>query len=231
MHKATAVQAKDDYKIRVEFDDGKVVLFDVKPLFSLIPAFRELQTEPELFGAVNIEQDGEVISWNSNLNLDAKTVWAKGTLLEFTKKPDVNHLLAYRLQLSRFFAGMTQKELAEKTGIYQADISKLERGLGNPSINTLERIAEGLDMELFIDFRYPADKKEDKTEKGEKQMGRLAARKNYGVMIKPGMTNAFIQHMMENKKPDDYWEECAKSRDISDEAMEHMMKLIRGEDE
>ena len=34
---------------------------------------------------------------------------------------------------------MTQKELVEKTGIYQADISKLERVMGNPSLSTLKR--------------------------------------------------------------------------------------------
>ena len=47
---------------------------------------------------------------------------------------------------------MTQKELAEKTGIYQADISKLERGIGNPSVSTLKRLADGLGLDLQIDF-------------------------------------------------------------------------------
>ena len=48
--------------------------------------------------------------------------------------------------------GITQKELAIITGIHQAEISKIERGIGNPSIRTLERIAKGLGLklELFI---------------------------------------------------------------------------------
>ena len=37
--------------------------------------------------------------------------------------------------------GLTQKELSEKTGITQGDISKLENGNANPSIKTLKRIA------------------------------------------------------------------------------------------
>ena len=45
---------------------------------------------------------------------------------------------------------MTQKDLAEKTGIYQADRSKIERGIGNPSLLTLKRLADGLDMELEL---------------------------------------------------------------------------------
>ena len=47
---------------------------------------------------------------------------------------------------------MTQSELAQKTGIYQADISKLERGIGNPSIGTLNRLVEGMDMVLKIEI-------------------------------------------------------------------------------
>ena len=48
--------------------------------------------------------------------------------------------------------GMTQKELAEVTGISQADISRLERGTGNPSIKTLQRVASALQMALKIEF-------------------------------------------------------------------------------
>ena len=40
-------------------------------------------------------------------------------------------------------ANMTQKELAEKTGSAQADISRIENGNGNPSIRTLQRLANG----------------------------------------------------------------------------------------
>ena len=47
---------------------------------------------------------------------------------------------------------MTQKELAEKTGINQADISKLENGTRNPSLKLLKRLADGMDMELKISF-------------------------------------------------------------------------------
>lgn len=49
-------------------------------------------------------------------------------------------------------SGMTQKQLAEKTGINQADISKLERGNGNPSLRTLRRLAEGMGMRVKIAF-------------------------------------------------------------------------------
>ncbi len=49
-------------------------------------------------------------------------------------------------------SGLTQKELSEKTGIAQGDISRLEKGIGNPSIRTLKRLAEGMGMLLKIEF-------------------------------------------------------------------------------
>ena len=49
-------------------------------------------------------------------------------------------------------AGMTQKELAERTGIAQGDISKLETGRANPSLKTLQRLAEGMGMRLKLEF-------------------------------------------------------------------------------
>ena len=53
---------------------------------------------------------------------------------------------------ARTSQNLTQKELAERTGINQADISKLENGTRNPSINLLKRLAEGMNMALKIEF-------------------------------------------------------------------------------
>lgn len=47
---------------------------------------------------------------------------------------------------------MTQSDLAKVTGINQADISKLENGNRNPSLNMLKKLAEGLGMQLKIEF-------------------------------------------------------------------------------
>lgn len=47
---------------------------------------------------------------------------------------------------------LTQKQLAEMTGIHQADISRLENGTGNPSLRTLKRLADGLGMTLKVEF-------------------------------------------------------------------------------
>lgn len=53
---------------------------------------------------------------------------------------------------ARKASGLTQKQLADRTGITQADISRLESGTGNPSLRTLQRLAAGMGMRIRIDF-------------------------------------------------------------------------------
>ena len=53
---------------------------------------------------------------------------------------------------ARNSVNMTQKELSERTGISQADISKIENGTRNPSLNLLKRLAEGMGMTLKIEY-------------------------------------------------------------------------------
>jgi ribosome-binding protein aMBF1 (putative translation factor) len=48
--------------------------------------------------------------------------------------------------------GMTQKELSERSGIAQGDISKMENGNANPSIKTLQRLAKAMGKSLRIEF-------------------------------------------------------------------------------
>ena len=55
----------------------------------------------------------------------------------------------------------TQAQLAQATGIHQANISKLENGSGNPSLRTLKRLAAGMGMKLKLEF-VPLDAQETK---------------------------------------------------------------------
>lgn len=47
---------------------------------------------------------------------------------------------------------LTQKQLAEITGIDQSDISKIENGNANPALSTLKRLADGMDMILKLEL-------------------------------------------------------------------------------
>lgn len=48
--------------------------------------------------------------------------------------------------------GMTQKQLSEKSGVSQANISKIENGSYRLSILTLKKIADGLGKRLVIEL-------------------------------------------------------------------------------
>ena len=47
---------------------------------------------------------------------------------------------------------LTQKDLSERTGITQADISRIENGTRNPSLAMVKRLAEGLGMRLKLEY-------------------------------------------------------------------------------
>ena len=74
---------------------------------------------------------------------------------EFVKEydaiqPEVN--ITRAILDARINAGMTQTELSQKSGISQADISRLEKGTRNPSLSLLKRLAEAMDSTLKIEF-------------------------------------------------------------------------------
>jgi len=53
---------------------------------------------------------------------------------------------------ARKSTGLTQKQLSERAGIAQGDISKLESGSANPSLRTLQRLAGAMNMRLRVEF-------------------------------------------------------------------------------
>jgi len=50
--------------------------------------------------------------------------------------------------LAREEAGLSQRELAKRAGVSQADIARIESGVRQPSIPTLQRILAGAGQEL-----------------------------------------------------------------------------------
>ena len=64
--------------------------------------------------------------------------------------------LASRLELGALLAAarkahdLTQPALSSVTGIQQAEISRIERGLGNPTADTLSRLAAALGQKITL---------------------------------------------------------------------------------
>lgn len=53
---------------------------------------------------------------------------------------------------ARVQQNMTQKDLSAKTGITQADISRIENGTRNPSLSMVKKLAHGLGMQLKLEL-------------------------------------------------------------------------------
>ena len=65
-------------------------------------------------------------------------------------QPEMNVIRA--IIEARTSQNLTQKELSERTGIAQTEISRLENGTRNPSIKLLQRLADGMGMVLNVTF-------------------------------------------------------------------------------
>lgn len=151
-HRIISVKPIDNMMLSVVFQNGIEKTYDISSLYDVFPQFRILEKEKYLFEEVQVDVGGYGISWNDELDIDANSIWEEGTETGVRQEIDVMHLLADSLIRSREMVGLTQKQLSDKVGIYQADISKIERGLANPSVSTLKRLADGLDVELRIEF-------------------------------------------------------------------------------
>lgn len=151
-HKIVSVKPMENSILLVVFQNGIEKKYDMRTLYPVFPQFKVFETDVNLFNHVQVDIGGYGISWNDNLDLDAEDIWEDGIETGNKKEVDIIATLAENLIKARDIAGMTQKQLSESTGIYQADISKIERGLANPSLSTLKRLADGMGLKLRIEF-------------------------------------------------------------------------------
>lgn len=145
-HKAVDLKFNEGTSLDVTFQSGEVKRYDMVSLFGKYPQLealkdRKLFTSGKLMGSYGI-------IWNDDLDIETETIFEDG--IPVGKKNQPCMVVADAVRHARANAGLSQKELAARTGIDQADISKLERGLSNPSILTLERIAKALNAKLSI---------------------------------------------------------------------------------
>ena len=75
------VSALPEYKLSVQFAEGVTKIYDVKPLFQKIPAFKLLESNSN-FGGVYVDVGGYGIIWNDELDLSCDELWDNGTTVE-----------------------------------------------------------------------------------------------------------------------------------------------------
>lgn len=151
-HRIKEVKTLDDCILLVVFRNGVEVKYDLKQLYSRFPQFQILEKDKQLFESVQVDTGGYGVSWNDELDLEAEEIWESGVQTGKVYELNISQLVAENLIKARYSLGITQKELSEKVSMYQADISKIENGNANPSIQTLDRLAKGMGMHVEIKF-------------------------------------------------------------------------------
>ena len=151
-HKAEKLIFREGTSFDLLFQDGITKHYDISILFEKYPQLKAL-TDRKLFLQGKL-MGGYGIMWNDELDIETETVYEDGKTISKNTTP-INLLVANAVSAARAKSCLSQKELSKLTGIDQSDISKIERGLSNPSISTLERIAKALGGNLSIDILFP----------------------------------------------------------------------------
>ncbi len=153
-HKAIELQFLEGTALCVSFQDGKTKRYDMRTLFHKYPQLKALE-DRELFLSGRL-MGAYGIVWTDELDIEAETIYEDGETV-WTETLAIHPEAARFVASARAQAGLTQKQLAERSGIDQSDISKIERGVANPSIATLERIASALGGRLNITLEIPVE--------------------------------------------------------------------------
>ncbi len=151
-HKAIDLKFMDGTAMAVTFQDGAVKKYDMRVLFSKYPQLKALEDRDlflsgKLMGAYGVY-------WNDDLDIEAETIYEDGETIR-TENIPIQNASSHAVSSARAIAGISQKQLAVLTGIDQSDISKIERGVANPSVATLDRIAAALCGHLSITIEMP----------------------------------------------------------------------------
>ena len=148
-HRAVKLEFQEGTVLDLTFQSGEVKRYDVARLFEKYPQLTALN-DRDLFKSGHLSGTYGIV-WNDDLDLDAESVYDAGELVR-TEEVPLQACIGNLLAEARARAGMTQYELSKVTGIDQSDISKIERGAANPSLLTLERLLDGLNMTMSIEF-------------------------------------------------------------------------------
>ena len=149
-HTIKEITSLENLEIKVIFHGGIEKSYDIRKMFDPFPQMKELENG-DLFKSAVLDPGGYGISWNDELDIDAEEIWEDEEEIK-RHQISLEEEVGIKIAKAREIRNMTQKELAEVTGISQANICKLEKGKLNPSLNILKRVAKGLNMNLSLDF-------------------------------------------------------------------------------
>ena len=150
-HRAIKLILKEGATFDLYFEDGIVKRYDILTLSYKFPQLnalkdRELFLKGTLFGWSGV-------FWNDELDIAAETVYEDGADVTSEYNDVWITCLGYSVKKARLQKYLTQEEAAKLIGIDQSDLSKIEKGLANPSVRMLKRISDALGKELVIKIK------------------------------------------------------------------------------
>ena len=148
MRKAIKMVLGEKTLFDVYFLDGKVKRYDILSIADKFPQLNKLN-DRSLFEKGKL-LGWSTVYWNEELDVDVETVYDEG--IDVTDQYDDidSAIIGFIIKEKRLERNLSQEDLAKKIGIDQSDLSKIEKGLSNPSIKMVNRIAKGLDAKLSI---------------------------------------------------------------------------------
>lgn len=149
---ATKLRFLEDVTVELTYLDGKVIQFDMSQAFSKYPQLKELRKNRKLFESGHLDLNGTGIEWNDDLDFSTSSIYECGTQIGEVETP-VNFQIGFLLSKTREELNITQKELSKLSHIDQGDISRIERGVGNPTVKKIEKLFNALGKHLDINVK------------------------------------------------------------------------------
>ena len=76
--KIKLVEPMPDFKLKVLFDDGKTVIYNVKEDIETIESYKDLATVHGLFQQVQLDESRTCVYWNDQIDLPSDTIYEYG---------------------------------------------------------------------------------------------------------------------------------------------------------
>ena len=151
MYKSIKLILKEGTIFDLYFLDGTVKRYNILSLSDKYPQLNALKDRELFLKGKLLGWSG--VYWNEDLDIECDTVYEEG--IDVSKEYDdiENVVLGYKIRELRRNADLSQVELAKKAGIDQSDLSKIEKGLANPSIKQITRVLSVLNQKITIDSK------------------------------------------------------------------------------
>ena len=76
--KIKMVEPMPDFKLKVLFDDGKTVIYNVKEDIETIESYKDLAAVHSLFQQVQLDESRTCVYWNDQIDLPSDTIYEYG---------------------------------------------------------------------------------------------------------------------------------------------------------